>query len=220
MLVFVIPIFVDIYSSSGTELPALTQILVNGSNALRSPSFLIKTIPPTGLILFLGLRQAKTQGFIDWRDRFLLTVPVVKDLITKSSLANFSRTLSALNSAGVPILESLQISKRTLGNCVFKAIAERMYLGIQVGQPLYQILIKETQIPPMFSAMFRIGEETGELSEMVNKLADIYEEEVSSAVKALTSVLEPLMIVFVASVVAVILVAMYLPMFNMMNTVR
>jgi len=220
MLVFVIPIFVDIYSSSGTELPALTQILVNGSNALRSPDFLIKTIPPTGLLIFFGLRQSKTQAFIDWRDRFLLTVPIVKDLITKSSLANFSRTLSALNSAGVPILESLQISKRTLGNCVFKAIAERMYLGIQVGQPIYQILVKEKQIPPMFSAMFRIGEETGELSEMVNKLADFYEEEVSSAVKALTSVLEPLMIVFVASVVAIILVAMYLPMFNMMNTVK
>ena len=144
----------------------------------------------------------------------LLKLPITKDLVTKSCLANFSRTLSALNSAGVPILESLTISKRTLGNKVFQRIADKMNTEIQAGQPIYKVLATEEPIPIMFTSMFRIGEETGELSEMVNKLADFYEDEVSTSVKSLTSILEPLMIVFVAGVVAFILVAMYLPMFN------
>ena len=150
----------------------------------------------------------------------LLKLPITKDLVTKSCLANFSRTLSSLNSAGVPILEALMISKKTLGNRVFQRIVDRMNIEIQAGQPIYRVLAQEEKfIPIMFTSMFRIGEETGELSEMVDKLADFYEDEVSTAVKSITSVLEPLMIVFVAIVVAFILIAMYLPMFNMMSTV-
>ena len=219
MLVFVIPIFVDMYSSSGADLPGLTQILVDASNAIKDPSFLIKVIPVLAILIFFLRRQSKTSSFINWRDKTLLKLPITKDLVTKSCLANFSRTLSALNSAGVPILESLTISKRTLGNKVFQRIADKMNTEIQAGQPIYKVLATEKPIPIMFTSMFRIGEETGELSEMVNKLADFYEDEVSTAVKSLTSILEPLMIVFVAGVVAFILVAMYLPMFNMMSTV-
>ena len=219
MLVFVIPIFVDMYSSSGADLPGLTQLLVDASNAIKDPSFLIKVIPVLAILIFFLRRQSKTSSFINWRDKTLLKLPITKDLVTKSCLANFSRTLSALNSAGVPILESLTISKRTLGNKVFQRIADKMNTEIQAGQPIYKVLATEEPIPIMFTSMFRIGEETGELSEMVNKLADFYEDEVSTSVKSLTSILEPLMIVFVAGVVAFILVAMYLPMFNMMSTV-
>ncbi|KGF97648.1 Type II secretory pathway [Prochlorococcus marinus str. MIT 9302] len=219
MLVFVIPIFVDMYASSGADLPGLTQILVDASNAIKDPSFLIKVIPVLVILIFFLKRQSKTSSFINWRDKTLLKLPITKDLVTKSCLANFSRTLSALNSAGVPILESLTISKRTLGNKVFQRIADKMNTEIQAGQPIYKVLATEEPIPIMFTSMFRIGEETGELSEMVNKLADFYEDEVSTSVKSLTSILEPLMIVFVAGVVAFILVAMYLPMFNMMSTV-
>jgi len=219
MLVFVIPIFVDMYSSSGADLPGLTQLLVDASNAIKDPSFLIKVIPVLAILIVLLRRQSKTSSFINWRDKTLLKLPITKDLVTKSCLANFSRTLSALNSAGVPILESLTISKRTLGNKVFQRIADKMNTEIQAGQPIYKVLASEEPIPIMFTSMFRIGEETGELSEMVNKLADFYEDEVSTSVKSLTSILEPLMIVFVAGVVAFILVAMYLPMFNMMSTV-
>ena len=219
MLVFVIPIFVDMYSSSGADLPGLTQLLVDASNAIKDPSFLIKVIPVLAILIVFLKRQSKTSSFINWRDKTLLKLPITKDLVTKSCLANFSRTLSALNSAGVPILESLTISKRTLGNKVFQRIADKMNTEIQAGQPIYKVLATEEPIPIMFTSMFRIGEETGELSEMVNKLADFYEDEVSTSVKSLTSILEPLMIVFVAGVVAFILVAMYLPMFNMMSTV-
>ena len=220
MLVFVIPVFTDMYSSSGTKLPALTQFLVDASNLIKDPSFLIKTIPTLIVGFLLMKRQMKTNKFINWKDSMLLKLPITKDLVTKSCLANFSRTLSSLNSAGVPILEALMISKRTLGNRVFQRIADKMNTEIQAGQPIYKVLALEDKvIPIMFTSMFRIGEETGELSEMVDKLADFYEDEVSTSVKSLTSVLEPLMIVFVAIVVAFILVAMYLPMFNMMSTV-
>ena len=220
MLVFVIPVFVDMYSSSGADLPGLTQFLVNASNSLRNPSFLLKTLPVLTIGFFFVKKQLKTNSFINWKDSTLLKLPITKDLVTKSCLANFSRTLSSLNSAGVPILEALTISKRTLGNRVFQRIVDKMNTEIQAGQPIYKVLALEVKvIPIMFTSMFRIGEETGELSEMVDKLADFYEDEVSTAVKSLTSVLEPLMIVFVAMVVAFILVAMYLPMFNMMSTV-
>ena len=153
------------------------------------------------------------------KDKFLLKLPIVGDLITKNSLASFSRTLSSLTSAGVPLLESIAISKKTMSNIVFTGVVDRLYYGVQIGKSSNEILSEEPSIPRMFTAMFRIGEETGELGEMVDKLADFYEDEVTAAVKALTSVLEPLMIVIVAGVVAIMLIAMYLPMFNMMNTV-
>ena len=147
------------------------------------------------------------------------SIPITKDLVTKSCLANFSRTLSSLNSAGVPILESLTIAKKTLKNRIFTRIIENAYYDIQAGNPMHKAFDKESVIPIMFTSMFRIGEETGELSEMVDKLADFYEDEVSTSVKSLTSVMEPLMIIFVAVFVGIILIAMYLPMFSMMSTV-
>ena len=219
MLLFVIPVFQDMYASSGADLPELTQLMVDASNFLRDPIQILKIVPISIFLIFVLKRLFKKESFLYWKDSLLLKIPLTKELITKSSLANFSRTLSALNSAGVPILESLLISKRTIGNRVFKKIVNKMNEEIQYGQPLYKVLASEKVIPILFTSMFRIGEETGELSEMINKLADFYEDEVETSVKGLTSLLEPLMIVFVSGVVAFILVAMYLPMFNMMNTV-
>ena len=219
MLLFVIPVFQDMYSSSGADLPGLTQFMVDASNFLRDPLQILKLIPLLFTLIFFSKIIFKKESFQLWKDSLLLKLPLTKELITKSSLANFSRTLSALNSAGVPILESLLIAKRTIGNRIFKRVVNKMNEEIQYGQPLYKVLASEKVIPILFTSMFRIGEETGELSEMVNKLADFYEDEVETSVKGLTSLLEPLMIVFVSGVVAFILVAMYLPMFNMMNTV-
>ncbi len=219
MLLFVIPVFQDMYSSSGADLPGLTQFMVDASNFLRDPLQILKLFPLLIILIFFSKIFFKKESFQFWKDSLLLKLPLTKELITKSSLANFSRTLSALNSAGVPILESLLIAKRTIGNRIFKRVVNKMNEEIQYGQPLYKVLASEKVIPILFTSMFRIGEETGELSEMVNKLADFYEDEVETSVKGLTSLLEPLMIVFVSGVVAFILVAMYLPMFNMMNTV-
>ena len=220
MLVFVIPIFVDMYKSSGSSLPALTQFLVDASEWLRKWQNIMVVIATsyggTRLIKFAMTKEV----FVRFIDKLALKLPAAGELITKSNLANFARTLSSLNSAGVPLVESIIISKRTLGNSQFRDIVERMQVSILAGDPIYKSLSEEVLIPRMFSSMFRIGEETGELSGMVDKLADFYEDEVSTAVKSLTSILEPLMIVVVAGVVAIILVAMYLPMFNMMSTVK
>ncbi len=219
MLIFVIPIFVDIYEQSNAKLPAITQLLVDISNQMISLDFYLKAIP-TVFILYQLYKYISTRpSVLWWFDRSLLNFPVIKDLVTKSCLANFSRTLSALNSAGVPILEGLSISRKTISNRIFRKIIDKMYVDIQSGNPIYKSLEKEIVIPLMFTSMFRIGEETGELSQMINKLADFYEDEVTSIVKTLTSIMEPLLIVFVAVIVAFILIAMYLPMFSMMDTV-
>ena len=219
MLTFVMPVFVDMYTSSGTQLPAITQFMVDASEWIRSPWNIAILIGITVFLYFFINYIFKQPRVIAAKDKFLLKVPVVGDLITKNSLASFSRTLSSLTSAGVPLLESIAISKKTMSNVVFTGVVDRLYYGVQVGKSSNEVLSSEPAIPKMFTAMFRIGEETGELGEMVDKLADFYEDEVTAAVKALTSVLEPLMIVIVAGVVALMLVAMYLPMFNMMNTV-
>ena len=219
MLTFVMPVFVDMYSQSGTELPAITQMMVDASAWIRSPINIIILVASV-IMLYLFVNYLLTvPRVISAKDKFLLRLPVVGDLITKNSLASFSRTLSSLTTAGVPLLESIAISKKTMSNVVFSGVVDRLYYGVQIGKSSNEILSGEPSIPKMFTAMFRIGEETGELGEMVDKLADFYEDEVTAAVKALTSVLEPLMIVIVAGVVALMLVAMYLPMFNMMNTV-
>ena len=220
MLVFVIPIFVDMYKSSGADLPALTQFLVDASGWLRQWQNIMILIATTYVSFQVIKFSMKKEVCIRFVDSLALKIPAAGELITKSNLANFARTLSSLNSAGVPLVESILISKRTLGNSQFRDIVERMQISILAGDPIYKSLSEEILIPRMFSSMFRIGEETGELSGMVDKLADFYEDEVSTAVKSLTSILEPLMIVVVAGVVAVILVAMYLPMFNMMSTVK
>ena len=219
MMLFVIPIFVDIYDSAGAPLPGITQMLINISDQLRSVEFYFKAIP-TAIGLFFLYKFFSGRAAVQWwYDKTLLQLPITKDLVTKSCLANFSRTLSSLNSAGVPILESLNISKKTLKNRIFTRIIEKAYIDIQAGNPIHKALDKESVIPVMFTSMFRIGEETGELSEMVTKLADFYEDEVSTTVKSLTSIMEPLMIIFVAVFVGIILIAMYLPMFSMMSTV-
>jgi len=219
MMLFVIPIFVDIYDQSGAPLPALTQFLINLSDQLRSITFYYKAIPSLFFTYILFKFISNRSSVMWWYDRTLLQLPITKDLVTKSCLANFSRTLSSLNSAGVPILEALTIAKKTLKNRIFKRIIENAYIDIQSGNPMHKALDKESVIPVMFTSMFRIGEETGELSEMITKLADFYEDEVSTSVKSLTSIMEPLMIIFVAVFVGIILIAMYLPMFSMMSTV-
>ena len=219
MLLFVIPIFADIYKSSGAALPSLTQMLIDASEWLKSFGN-ITMLGGTLVGIYWVLGEAmKKESVIRVVDKATLSIPVVGDLTTKSNLANFARTLASLSTAGVPLLEAILIARRTLGNTVYRDIIGDMYQSIRVGDPIYKSLSDNERVPKMFSAMFRIGEQTGELSSMVDKLADFYEEEVSTAVKSLTSILEPMMIVIVAGVVAVILVAMYLPMFNMMSTV-
>jgi len=217
MTVFLIPVFANIFKDLGTELPALTQFLLWVSEMLRSWRILIP------IVLFVGgsiaYRQYyKTRVGRETIDRLSLKVPLFGDLIQKSSVARFSRTFGSLTRSGVPILTALEIVRDTAGNQVIANAVDASRRDIQQGGMISIALQKENVFPLMAIQMISIGEETGELDQMLMKVADFYEDEVEQSVKALTSVLEPIMIVVLGGMVGVILLAMYLPMFKVFET--
>ena len=219
MMLFVIPIFVDIYDQSGAPLPGITQFLIDLSDQLRSTQFYVKVIPSLIAFYFFFKYFSSRSAFIWWYHKTLLKLPITKDLVTKSCLDNFSRTLSSLNSAGVPILEAITIAKKTLKNRIFTRIIENAYVDIQAGNPMHKAFDKESVIPIMFTSMFRIGEETGELPDMLTRIADNYDEDVDNAVAGMTSLIEPVMIVFLAVAVGFIVIALFLPIVAIIETI-
>ncbi|MFQ4146980.1 type II secretion system F family protein [Chlorogloeopsis sp. ULAP02] len=213
MTVFLIPIFANIFKELGTELPALTQFLMTCSEVLRSWRVLVII----GIFIAAGIaykQYYKTRVGKETIDRLSLKMPLFGDLIQKSSVARFSRTFGALTRSGVPILTSLEIVRDTSGNQMVANAIEAARSDIQQGGMISLALQKDKVFPPMAIQMISIGEETGEIDGMLMKIADFYEDEVEQAVKALTSVLEPLMIVVLGGMVGTILLAMYLPMFK------
>ncbi|MBO3461348.1 type II secretion system F family protein [Aetokthonos hydrillicola Thurmond2011] len=213
MTVFLIPIFAKIFQELGTELPPLTQFLMTCSEILRSWRVLvIIAIFVAGNIAYK--RYYATPVGRQTIDRLSLKMPLFGDLIQKSSVARFSRTFGALTRSGVPILTCLEIVRDTSGNQVVANAIDGARIDIQQGGMISIALQKESVFPAMAIQMISIGEETGELDGMLMKVADFYEDEVEQAVKALTSVLEPLMIVVLGGMVGTILLAMYLPMFK------
>ncbi|MBD2777535.1 type II secretion system F family protein [Iningainema tapete] len=213
MTVFLIPIFATIFKELGTELPPLTQFLMTCSEILRS--FWIFVI--VAIVIGLGFaykQYYKTRVGRETIDRFSLKMPLFGDLIQKSAVARFSRTFGSLTRSGVPILTSLEIVRDTSGNQVIANAIDAARAEIQQGGMISIALQKEKVFPPMAIQMISIGEETGELDGMLMKVADFYEDEVEQAVKALTSVIEPLMIVVLGGMVGTILMAMYLPLFK------
>ncbi|MBW4642560.1 MAG: type II secretion system F family protein [Goleter apudmare HA4340-LM2] len=212
MTVFLIPIFAKIFTELGTELPALTQFLMTCSEILRS-AWAFVVIGVVMGIVFAYKQYYKTPVGRQTIDRFSLKMPLFGDLIQKSAVARFSRTFGALTRSGVPILTCLEIVRDTSGNQVVANAIDAARMEIQQGGMISIALQKEAVFPAMAIQMISIGEETGELDGMLMKVADFYEDEVEQAVKALTSVLEPLMIVVLGGMVGTILLAMYLPMF-------
>lgn len=212
MTIFLIPVFAKIFTEIGTELPALTQFLMDASLFLRSPKVFVL------IGVLVGLRVAFTQygktpvGRITI-DRLSLKMPLFGDLIQKSSVARFSRTFGSLTRSGVPILTCLEIVRDTSGNQVIANAIDAARMEIQQGGMISIALQKDSVFPAMAIQMISIGEETGELDAMLMKVADFYEDEVEQAVKAMTSILEPVMIVVLGGMVGTILLAMYLPMF-------
>lgn len=216
MTMFLIPIFANIFKEIGGELPALTQFMLDVSGFLRSPQVLI--IPPILIGVFFAYRQYyKTPVGRVTIDRMSLKAPLFGDLIQKTSVARFCRTFGTLTRSGVPILNSLEIVRDTAGNQVVANAVDTARREIQQGGMLSLALQKEQVFPPMAIQMMSIGEETGELDAMLLKVADFYEDEVEQAVKALTSMLEPIMMVFLGGMVGVILLSMYLPMFKIFD---
>ena len=219
MTIFVIPTFAGIFASLNAKLPPFTQLLVDLSKLLRSP-FALVLVAALVVIVALFLRYYATPGGRLRVDGIVLKLPLFGELIQKVATAQFCRTFSSLTRAGVPILLALEIGQDTAGNSVIsKAIMESRN-DVQEGVPLSVGLSRKNVFPDLAMSMLGIGEETGQLDAMLSKVADFYEDEVEATVKVLTSMLEPIMIVFVGGIVGSILVAMYLPMFSIFDQIK
>lgn len=212
MLVYVIPVFANMFKDAGLKLPLPTLIVINISTALRS--YIHWIIIGFILLAFIIVRIRKTERGRLATDRFLLRVPVIGDLIRKASIARMCRTLSTLLGNGVPILDSIQIVARVAGNRVIeRAILyarEEVSRGRGLADP-----VEETRVFPLIvPRMIAVGETTGALDQMLGKVADFFEDEVDRTVEALTSLLEPLFIIVLGVIIGGLLVAMYLPIFQ------
>ncbi|HIK56381.1 MAG TPA: type II secretion system F family protein [Synechococcales cyanobacterium M55_K2018_004] len=220
MTVFLLPTFANIFEELDAELPAFTQLMLNISNILRTPIYSIALIIIIAVLVFAYQQYYKTRVGRETMDRFYLKMPLFGDLIQKSATARFCRTFGALSRSGVPILTSLEIVRDTAGNQVIANAVDEARREVQSGGMISLALQREQVFPVMAIQMISIGEETGEIDTMLMKVADFYEDEVEQAVKALTSIMEPLMIVFLGGMVGSILVAMYLPMFAVMDQIK
>jgi type IV pilus assembly protein PilC len=220
MLVFIVPIFARMFEDLGGTLPLPTRVAMGLSDVLTSP-FGILIYAAMGAGVFLFLRWRKTEDGRKAVDPAMLKIPFkVGDIIQKVALARFAHTLGALSAAGVPILQALEITATSAGNNVIEKALLESREAIREGLPIYQPLEKEPVFPPMVTRMIAVGEETGDIDGMLAKIAEFYESEVDAAVKALTSIIEPLMIVVVGAIVGAIIIAMYLPMFRIFELIE
>jgi len=219
MTIFMIPTFAGIFDQLGGELPWFTQLMLDISTFLRSPFALILL---GGMVVgaYFFMRFYATPAGRRQVDAVLLKLPLFGDLLQKTATAQFCRTMSSLSRAGVPILMSLEIVRETSTNTVIGDAIVSSRNEVSEGIPLSAALSMKNVFPDMAISMLAIGEETGEMDAMLSKVADFYEDEVSAAVKAMTSLLEPVMIVLVGGIVGSILVAMYLPMFKIFENIR
>jgi type IV pilus assembly protein PilC len=219
MTIFLIPTFADIFEDLGADLPLFTQLMVDLSKLLRSSATLVFA---GGLLVAVWLfsRFYATHKGRRVVDRLILKLPLFGDLIIKTATAQFCRIFSSLTRAGVPILMSLEISSDTAGNSIIADAILDSRAMVQEGVLLSTALTRQKVLPDMALSMLSIGEETGEMDKMLSKVADFYEDEVSATVKALTSMLEPAMIVVVGGIVGSILLAMYLPMFAVFDQIQ
>ncbi len=219
MLLFIVPIFEKLYKQLGGTLPALTQLIVNLSELMRTRWYLV--FPTIAFTIFGFSRWKSSEGGRKVWDAFKLRVPMkIGDIVRKVAMARFARTLSTLVAAGVDIIKALEITGTTAGNWVveeaLRGVREKVHAGVPIAQPL----VEHPVFPPMVSQMVKIGEETGELDAMLGKIADFYEEEVDASISALTSIIEPIMIIMVGGVIGTIIISMYLPMFKLLTLIK
>ncbi|NJN56357.1 MAG: type II secretion system F family protein [Leptolyngbyaceae cyanobacterium SL_5_9] len=219
MTVFLLPIFAGIFDELDAELPVFTQVMLQISAFLRTPVYVIGLIIILIVLAFAYRQYYSTRVGRETMDRFFLKMPLFGDLIQKTATARFCRTFGALSRSGVPILTALEIVRDTAGNQVIANAVDEAKREVQSGGMISLALQKEQVFPVMAIQMISIGEETGEIDTMLMKVADFYEDEVEQAVKALTSIMEPIMIVILGGMVGSILVAMYLPMFKVMDAI-
>jgi type IV pilus assembly protein PilC len=214
----VIPVFANMFASVDMPLPMPTKVVIGLSGFVNAYWWAL--IGGTAGMVFLIKKYYSTPDGQLVIDRFMLSVPVLGDVLRKSAVSRFTRTLGTLISSGVSILEGLEITARTAGNRVIQDAIMQSRTSIAGGETIAEPLRKSNVFPPMVISMIAVGEQTGGLDEMLSKIADFYDDEVDAAVSALLSLLEPIMIVFLGVVVGGMVVAMYLPIFDMVNAVK
>ncbi|MFT4049774.1 MAG: type II secretion system F family protein [Solirubrobacterales bacterium] len=219
LLTFLVPVFSSIFADLGGDLPPITKVTVAMSNAIKHYWYILVFVPPAVIFAFKKWKSTP-KGLAMWH-KFVLRVPFkIGDIIHKVALARWARSFASLNSAGVPILECIEVSGRTAGNKELQSAMEGVTASVEAGGTVADPLKASPVFPAMVGHMIASGEETGELDTMLSKVADFYEDEVDAAVKALTSILEPVMIVLVGGIVGFIVVAMYMPMFKIYDKIQ
>ena len=226
IVMFVIPVFANIFKELAEEhpeegggLPPPTQLCVSLSELLTGYWFLI--VPGIVLFFWAFFRWKKTESGKDQWDRLILRLPFkIGDVIQKVALARWSRTFSGSVSSGVPMLQSIKLTGETAGNVVVEKAMEDVYKSVKTGGSLAGPIERHDIFPPMVGHMVAVGEETGQLETMLSKIADFYETEVDAKVKALTALIEPVMICFVGGMVGFIVISMYLPLFSIYEKIR
>ncbi len=217
MLLFIIPTFAQMFKDFGGELPLPTQIVMGLSNFLKANWWLLAGVSVAAAIGFR--RYYKTEAGHYRIDKLALRMPIIGSVIRKAAVARFTRTLGTLVSSGVPILNGLEITARTSGNKVVEEAVLKTRTSISEGNTIAEPLRESGVFPPMVVQMIGVGEQTGALDEMLEKVADFYDCEVDAAVNALTSIIEPIMIVLMGGIVGGMLIAMYLPVFKLVSVV-
>ena len=217
LLVFIVPKFEAIFADmlGGKPLPGLTQFVIATSNLLKNNIIII--LGAIGGIVFLYKYLANTPKGAAAIDAFMLKAPVFGDLTRKSSISRFTRTLGTLVTSGVPILQALNITRETAGNAVIANSITRVHDSVKEGESIVVPLEASGVFPPMVISMIDVGEETGQLPDMLLKIAEVYDDEVDNAVTGITSLLEPVMIVFLAVVVGTIVIALFLPLISIIS---
>ncbi len=218
MLTFVLPQFVGIFAQFGGELPALTKFFVTLTILFRKFWYLFFAVI-AGLIFALYTYIKTPQGKYNF-DRFKLNAPILGDINRKSSISRFTRILGTLIKSGVPIIEALTVSSNAIGNLVISRAVIEAKTKIKEGQSISTPLAASGVFPPMVTQMILVGEESGELEEMLINVSNFYDEEVDRSVERLTSIIEPLMMVVIGGTIGVMIIAMYLPIFNMVSLIK
>jgi type IV pilus assembly protein PilC len=217
LMIFVIPVFEQMFSSAGQTLPLPTLIVITTSKIIKK--YVVVIVPVFIFLGFLLRKYHQTENGKALIDRLLLKLPVFGPLFQKIAVARFSRTLGTLVSSGVPILDGLTIVSKTSGNRTIETAILNARASIREGETIAEPLGRSGMFPPMVIQMISVGESTGALDSMLSKIADFYEEEVDVAVANLTSLLEPFLMVFLGVVIGGVVISMYLPIFNMASAV-
>jgi type IV pilus assembly protein PilC len=222
LMIFIVPKFKEMFTETDNELPLISQIVFGTSEFFLARPFFVPNVVFVfillGFFIFLFNLWGRTKGGRQAVDTMKLKMPIFGDIQRKSAVSRFSRTLGTLVTSGVPILQALNITRDTAGNVVISGAIEKVHEAVKEGESIVTPLQASGVFPNMVISMVDVGEETGQLPEMLLKVADVYDDEVDNAVTALTSILEPIMIVFLALIVGSVVFALFLPLIKMISS--